>query len=331
MSSYRFHPAAWAALSAGVLACSGSSGSNVVRVDGKLTQPVVSAFVESHPMAQVRLTTSGTGAGFQHFCLGRIDVATAGRPIRRSEIEECHDAGVTFIELPIVYDGIAVIANPGAAWLDHITVDELKAIWSPEAEGMVTRWSQIRASWPDRNLHLFGANQQAGSYDYFAAAVAGGDRIRSDYTSDADDDVLAQAVAQDELALGFVSLRYYARHRDRVKALGIDNGANDDGAGATTPTAENIRAGTYQPLARPMFIYVREQALNRAAVRDFVDFYLEQGGELLEQVGLVPLGEEAYELIAERRRARWTGTVFGEGGPQVGLTIPELLDKVRIN
>jgi phosphate transport system substrate-binding protein len=314
-----------------VSACSGSSGSNVVRVDGKLTQPVVSAFTETNPMAQVRLTTSGTGIGFQNFCMGRIDVATAGRPIRRSEIEECHEAGVTFIELPIVYDGIAVIANPKAAWIDDITVDELKSIWSPEAEGMVLRWNQIRASWPDRNLHLFGANPQAGSYDYFSAAVVGSERIRSDYTSDADDDVLAQAIAQDELALGFISLRYYAKHRERVKVLGIDNGDDGDGSGATWPTPANIRAGTYQPLARPMFIYVREQALNRPAVRDFVDFYLEQGGELLEQVGLVPLGDEAYELISERRRARWTGTVFGEGGPQVGLTIPQLLDKVRIN
>ena len=137
-------------------------------------------------------------------------------------------------------------------------------------------------------------------------------------------DPLAQAIARDELALGFLPLKYAVRHSERLKVLAIDN---SDGRGPILPTRESIRAGTYQPLARPMFVYVRAQALNRPAVGDFVDFFLDRGGELLEQSGYIPLGNDAYELVAERRRARWTGTMFGEGGPQVGLTMPQLLDK----
>lgn len=309
-------------------ACGGESPSSIVRVDGKLAGPVVSEFIAANPAVRVRMTTFGTGVGFRNLCMAEFDVGSAGRPIARAEIEECHQAGVAFIELPIAYDGIAIVVHPKATWIDDITISELKSIWSPEAEGKVLRWSQIRAGWPDRSLNLFGANPLSGSRDYFVAAVVGGDTLRSDYTNDADDSVLADAIAQDELALGFVSFKYLKTHSERLKVLRVDNG---DGRGPILPTRESIRTGTYQPLARPMFMYVWAQALNRPAVQDFVDFYLDRGVELLEQTGYVPLDDEAYALVAARRRARWTGSMFGEGGPQVGLTMPQLLNKVRVN
>jgi phosphate transport system substrate-binding protein len=328
------------ALTAALMACDASSidstGNAIVRVDGSstvfpLTQAVVGEFIKANPLTQVRSTISGTGGGFQNFCMGRIDVGAAGRPIRRSEIEGCHEAGVTFIELPIAYDGIAVVVNPKATFINEITVDELKLIWRPEARVTVHRWSQVRAGWPDRNIHLFGPDLPSGTYDHFAAAVVGGNELRSDFTASADDEVIAQAIAQDEQAMGILPLAYYERAKRRLKVLGIANGNDADGAGAITPTPDSIRAGTYQPLARPIFVYVREQALNRPAVREFVDFYLARAGDLAVRVGYIPLGDDAYELVAERRRKRWTGTVFGEGGPQVGLTIAQLLDKARIH
>jgi phosphate transport system substrate-binding protein len=323
------------------LACSDTSRSSassarIVRVDGSSTVFPISAailkeFSAADPRIRVTVGISGTGGGFQKFCRGKIDVSAAARPIGRAEIETCHQNGVTFIELPIAYDGIAIVVNPQATWISDITVNELRAVWAPEAEGRVTRWSQVRAGWPDREIHLVGAGIDSGTYDYFTAAIMGRERAsRTDFTSSEDDNVLATAVATDELALGFLPLAYYDENRHRLKVVPVDSGNAHDGLDAVGPTPQTIRNGTYQPLSRPIFIYVREQALNRPGVEEFVDFYLAHAGALAQKVGYLEFDAEAYELIAQRRNARWTGSAFGEGGSQVGLTIEQLLDKARI-
>lgn len=307
----------------------------IVRIDGSstlhpLTQAVVQAFTGDHPGRHFKVTISGTAHGFDQLCSGRTDVSAAGRPIRRPEIEACHKAGVPFIELPVAYDGIAVVVHPRAAWIDDITVEELRRLWQPEAQGRVQRWTQIRPQWPDRPIHLFGADARSGTFDYFTAAINGEEGAsRHDFTGSVSDDELVEAVARDVQAMAFIPLAYYKKNRPRLKIVAVNSGAHP-GRGPIVPSVETIRAGAYQPLARPLFIYVRKQALNSPAVSEFVDFYLERAGQIAERLGYISLTPEVYQLAAERRRTQWTGTIFGEGGSQVGLTMNGLLEKARL-
>ncbi len=185
-----------------------------------------------------------------------------------------------------------MVVNPKATWIDSITTAELKTIWAPEAQATVKQWSQVRAGWPDRELHLFGAGVDSGTYDYFTQAINGKEGAsRGDFTSSEDDNVLVQGIASDELALGFMPYAYYAENRTALKLVGVDDGNADNGAGPIQPSVETVKGGTYQPLSRPVFIYVSLKALDRPEVKQFVDFYLTEGGALAEEVGYVPLGD----------------------------------------
>jgi phosphate transport system substrate-binding protein len=304
--------------------------SRLIAVDGSSTvfpisEAVAEEFQHADPTARVTVGISGTGGGFQKFCRGEADISNASRPIRPPEIEACAKAGITFIELPVAYDGIAIAVNHKAHWIDHITVDELKRLWSPDAQGHVTWWSQVRAGWPGRPIRLFGAGVDSGTYDYFTQAIVGEEGAsRGDFTSSEDDNVLVQGISGDELALGFLPYAYYAENRGLLKLVPVDDGKPDNGEGAIAPSFDTIRDSTYQPLARPILIYVAEQSLSRPEVVSFVDFYLKEGGTLAEEVGYVQLGTEGYRLVTEHFHARRTGTVFGEGGSTVGLTIEQL-------
>ncbi len=313
----------------------GTPAPSDIKVDGSSTVFVVSEAVAEEfraagNRARVTVGQSGTGGGFQKFCRSETDVSDASRPIRPGEISSCQQAGIAFFELPIAYDGIAVVVNPKADWISDITVDELRTLWAPEAQGTVMRWSQVREGWPDREIHLFGAGVDSGTYDYFTEAITGKEGAsRGDFTSSEDDNVLVQGVAGDELALGFLPFAYYNENQSRLKLIPVDNKKADDGAGPIAPSFETIRNGSYQPLARPLFIYVSERSLARPEVQQFVDFYLAQVGTLAEEVGYVQLGDEGYRLVAEHFKARKPGTIFGEGGSQVGVTIEQLLAKER--
>jgi phosphate transport system substrate-binding protein len=322
-----------------VVAAVGCEGENrdanaLIRIDGSSTVFLLSEAVaeefqasgqEGAP-ARVIVGTSGTGGGFQRFCRGETDINDASRPIRPAEIDACRRNGVEFIELPVAYDGIAIIVHPEAEWIEHITVAELRRIWAPESQGAVTRWSQVRPGWPDAELHLYGAGVDSGTYDYFTEAIVGTEgSSRGDFTASEDDNVLVQGVASDRYALGFLPFAYYAENRTRLKVVPVDNERAEDGEGAIAPSVETIRNGTYQPLARPLFIYVSQKALSRPEVQQFVDFYLDVVGELAEEVGYVPLSDRAYEAVGAHFARRRTGTLFGEGGSQVGITIEELL------
>jgi phosphate transport system substrate-binding protein len=327
------------------LACgrdSGPSGSSatsapasVIRLDGSSTvfpisEAVAEEFQQANTGTRVTVGISGTGGGFQKFCRGETDIQDASRPISKTEMTACSDAGVSFIELPIAYDGIAIVVNPKASWIDSVTVPELQTVWAPAAQGKVSRWSQVRKGWPDREIHLFGAGVDSGTYDYFTEAINGKAKAsRGDFTSSEDDNVLVQGVAGDEGALGFIPFAYYDENKEKLKLIPVDDGKADNGNGPIVPSFNSIRDGTYQPLARPLFIYVAEKALSRPEVQKFIDFYLTEGPELAEEVGYVQLGDPVYQLVRQHYRARKTGTVFGQGGAQVGVTIEQLLSKER--
>jgi phosphate transport system substrate-binding protein len=311
-----------------------SVASQIITADGSSTvypisEAVAEEFQRTNAGARITVGISGTGGGFQKFCRGEVDIANASRPIRTVEVEACRKSGIDFIELPIAYDGLAIIGNPRNTWVDTMTVAELKRLWSPEAQGKITRWSQVRAGWPDREIHLFGAGVDSGTYDYFTSAIVGTEGTsRGDFTSSEDDNVIVQGISTDELALGFFGYAYYEANQSRLKLVPVDDGNDENGKGAIAPSVDTVKNGTYQPLSRPIFIYVARKAVERPEVRAFIDFYLTQGPALVREVGYVPLGDSGYRLASDRFSSRTLGSVF-EGGSQVGVTLEELLAREK--
>ncbi len=300
-----------------------------VKIDGSSTVFLISQAVAEEMVragtAQVTVGSSGTGGGFKKFCRGELDITGASRPIKATEAAECKSGGVEWIELPVAYDGIAVVVHPSNTWVDHLTVDELKKIWAPEGQGSVTRWSQVRDGFPDKPLRLFGAGVDSGTYDYFTAAIVGKEHSsRGDYTQSEDDNTLVTGVAGDQGALGFFGYAYYAENKTKLKVVPIEDGKPDNGAGPVAPSPQSIVDGTYQPLARPIFIYASVAATKRPEVDKVVSFYLDQAATLSPAVGYVALPPDVAELAKKRYVARKTGSVFG-GGSKVGVTLQQLL------
>lgn len=308
------------------------AGPALIQLDGSSTvfpisKAVADEFQKANPAIRVTVGISGTGGGFQKFCLGETDINDASRPIRPTEIETCRKAGIEYIELPIAYDGLAVVVNPKNTWATSVTVDELRALWSPDAQGKVMRWNQVRSSWPDREIRLFGADFDSGTYDYFTDAVVGKEGVsRDDFTSSQDDNVLVHGVSSDELALGFLPFGYVDQNRSKLKLVPIDDGDPENGNGPLNPSAETVRNGTYQPLSRPLFIYVAKKAAERPEVQKFIDAYF-GAAALIRKVGYVELTPEIYDLAKKHFAERKVGTAFGAGGSQVGMTLEQLLSR----
>lgn len=332
----------WSLVAAlGVFAPVFSSGAEVpkgidtgtIKIDGSSTvYPIMEAIVEefgvTSPKTKVMVGISGTGGGFKKFCSGETDVSNASRPIKPTEIEACQKNGIEYIELPVAYDALTVVVNPKNTWLNSITVADLKKIWEPEAQGKITRWNQVRAEWPDQPIALFGAGVDSGTYDYFTEAIVGKeDMSRGDYTSSEDDNMIVQGVMGNPNALGFFGIAYFNTNKDKVKALTIDDGKDANGAGPQAATIENVLNGTYQPLARPLFVYVSKKSALRPEVVAFTQFMTDNAISLTQEVGFVPLSETALKLAAARFQERKVGSVFAHGGSQVGVTVEELLKK----
>ena len=308
-----------------------AAGLPIIRIDGSSTvfpisEAVAEEFQKKNREVQVAIGTSGTGGGFKKFCNREIDVVNASRPIKPSEVDLCRKNKIEYIELPIAYDGIAILVNPKNNWAKSMTVKELKKIWEPEAQGKIRKWNQIRPQWPDREIHLYGPGVDSGTYDYFTAAVVGKEHSsRGDYTSSEDDNVLVQGISTDEYALGFFGAAYYEQNRDRLNAVAVDDENPSNGNGPILPFFENIANGTYQPLARPIFIYVNKNSASRQDVKEFIRFYLTEGRPLVKEVGYVPLQEGVYSLALNRFEKGVSGSVFGGKGSQVGITLEKLL------
>ncbi|PIQ38524.1 MAG: protein sphX [Lysobacterales bacterium CG17_big_fil_post_rev_8_21_14_2_50_64_11] len=328
------HSNAWIALAVvGVLAgCGGQRQEQVlVTVDGSSTvYPVTEAVAEefqSDTAGTVKVTVgvSGTGGGFKKFCRGETDISDASRPILSQEIEACRAAGVEFIELPVAFDALTVVINPANTWAQEMTVAELKTIWSPQAQGTITRWNQVNPAWPDEPMNLFGAGADSGTFDYFTEAVVGKSKSsRGDFTASEDDNVLVTGVAQDKNALGFFGFAYYQENTARLTAVKIKLDAD---APAVAPSAQAVIDGSYQPLSRPIFIYVSAKAAKeRPEVKQFVEYYLTKAVPLIEEVKYIPLPERAYTLALENLRSGKVGTVFG-GHAEIGVRIEDLLSR----
>lgn len=319
---------------AGTAGCNGCKGGSAatIAIDGSstvfpITEAVAEEFQRSHA-ARVTVGVSGTGGGFQKFCREEVAITGASRPIKPSEVEACRQRGVEYIELPVAYDGIAVVVHPDNDWVDHLTVTELQALFRPEAQGQVMRWSHVRTGWPDREIHLFGPGVDSGTYDYFTKAIVGREHAsRGDFTSSEDDNVLVHGVARDPLALGFFGFAYYAENTSRLRVVPIDDADPGNGAGAIAPSQESVADGTYQPLSRPIFIYVNRRAADRSEVEAFVRFYLRDGRPLVREVGYIPLPDRAYELGQQRFERRTVGSVFGGGGSRVGVSVEQVLSE----
>lgn len=286
-----------------------------------ITEAAALGFRDLAVGVDIRLGVSGTGGGFAKFCAGATTISNASRPIKQSEAAECAAAGIAYIELPVAFDGISVVVPAENTWAVCMSVAELRQLWEPAAEGAITRWSQIRPAWPDLPISLYGAGADSGTYDYFTQAIVGEEGLsRSDYTASEDDYLIAQDVAEDRGGLAFFGYAYYREYVDQLRVVAIDNGQ-----GCVAPDLTTIADTSYQPLSRPIFIYVRADALDRPEVRAFVTFYLANGAALVESARYIPLPPRAYELAARRVERRLTGSVFA-GGSQVGVSIERLLE-----
>ena len=300
----------------------------LVKVDGSSTvYPITEAVAEDFQKAKknsVRVTVgiSGTGGGFKKFCRGETDVSDASRPITKKEIEDCKAAGVEFIEMPVAYDALTVVISPKNTWAKTMTVAELKAIWEPVAQGKITSWKQVNPAWPDRPIKLYGPGADSGTFEYFTEAVNGKAKAtRGDYTASEDDNVLVQGVSRDVGGLGYFGFAYYIENKDKLAAVSV---VAAPGKPAVGPSMETVVNGTYQPLARPIFIYVNAKAADRPEVKEFVEFYMKNADTLTKEVKYVPLPAKAYTYNLEHFVKRAKGTKFG-GENKVGITIEELM------
>lgn len=306
------------------------SAAKAIVIDGSstvfpITEAVAEEFKQGNP-ARVTIGVSGTGGGFKKFCNKETDVSGASRPIKAAEIEACAKSGVEYVELPVAYDGISIVVHPSNTWVDKLTVAELKSMWEPDAQKKITKWNHVREGWPDKELHLFGAGVDSGTYDYFTEAVVGKEHAsRGDFTSSEDDNVLVTGVSGDEGALGFFGIAYYGENKGKVKAVPIDDGKDDNGKGPILPSAATVADGTYAPLSRPIFIYVSKASLERPEVQAFANYYLENTNKLAAEVGYVAMPGNVLELTKKRLAEKKTGSMFGGKGAKVGVSLADLL------
>jgi phosphate transport system substrate-binding protein len=301
-----------------------------IKIDGSSTvAPITQVVVDqlktetSTPEVKVEENISGTRGGFKKFCSGETDINAASRPILTEEIAACNQNKVRFIELPIAFDALTVVVNPNNTWVDSLKVEELKTIWQPEAEGNIKTWKQVRPSFPNNPLTLYGPGKDSGTFDYFTEAIVGQeDASRKDYVFSENDEVIVNGVSQDPNALGYFGFANYEKNSGKLKAVPIDNGK-----GPILPSRETVENAQYQPLTRPLFIYVNaKKAQDNPALEKFVEYYLEKAPILVSQVGYIPLPEEGYHLGQINFQRLKAGTVFG-GKSEFNLTIGELLRK----
>jgi phosphate transport system substrate-binding protein len=298
----------------------------IVKVDGSSTvYPITEGIAEDFQKSKkstikVTVGISGTGGGFKKFCRGEIDIADASRPILAKEMEECTKAGIKYFEIPIAFDALTVVVNPKNSFIKQLSVEQLKKAWEADAQGKITTWKQIDPSFPDTPLKLYGPGADSGTFDYFTEAINGKSKSsRGDYTASEDDNVLVQGVSRDNGALGYFGYAYYEENKTKLRSVPIVNKQGKP----VGPSETSVIDGSYNPLARPIFIYVSEASYKKPEVKEFVEFYLKNAAKISKEVKYVPLPASAYTLGAEHLAKGKLGTVFG-GKAEVGVTIEEL-------
>ena len=292
-----------------------------INVDGSSTVfPITEAVAEEFgnlTNKQVRVTVgvSGTGGGFKKFCNGETQVSDASRPIKASEVSLCQEGGVEYIEIPVAIDGLTVIVNQGNDFARCMTIEELDNMWGPEAEETVTKWSQVRDGWPDEEMDMYAPGVDSGTFDYFTDTVSGeSGASRGDFTASEDDNLIIQGVSGEKNGVGYLGYAYYVENAGKLRAVEIDGGD-----GCVAPTDATINQGTYAPLSRPLFIYVRKDAANEPHIAEFIRYYLsEEGQKLAAEVGYIPFPQAVYDLVRAKFDNGITGTVFGGENPIKG-------------
>jgi phosphate transport system substrate-binding protein len=292
-----------------------------------ISRLIADGFQKANPAVKVTVQSSATAAGFKTFCGGGMDMTGASRPINAAEIQECAANRVELIELPVAFDSLSVVVNARNAFVDCLTVDELKRMWAPEAQGRVTRWNQIRSSFPDQPLTLFGPGPQSGTFDYFTLAIVGTEgQSRRDYTASDDYKVVADQAAQDPNGLAYLGFASYAANKDRLKLVSIDGGA-----GCVVPSAETVAENRYQPLSRPIFMYVNKASAARPEVNALAHAFVSpEQAQTVVSAGEMPLPIVVL-LNAGRRLDRGVaGSVFGGRGSVLGVTADVLQEREKI-
>ncbi|MGD1939522.1 MAG: PstS family phosphate ABC transporter substrate-binding protein [Cyanophyceae cyanobacterium] len=309
-------------------AAAGGGVSGDVLVDGSSTvfpisEAMAEEFMKANPESRVTVGVSGSGGGFKKFCVGETDVSNASRPIKQSEIDICTENGIDFVELPVAFDGLSVVVSTENDWAACLKPEELGKMWAPDAEGAINNWNQVRSDFPDTELSLYGPGTDSGTYDYFTDATTGEEgESRGDYTASEDDNVIVQGVTSDSGGLGFFGYAYYAENKDKLTVVKIENADGE----CVAPAEESIADGTYNPLARPIFIYVSTKSLEeKPAVKAFIDFHLAKDNEnLISEVGYVPLPADLASKAIDRFGAATPGSIF-EGGSSVGVKLSDKL------
>ncbi|MBY0484396.1 PstS family phosphate ABC transporter substrate-binding protein [Nitrosomonas sp.] len=298
-----------------------ANASPIIKIDGSSTVfPITEAVAEDFQIAKrgaVRVTVgiSGTGGGFKKFCRNEIDIVNASRPITQLEMDACKQEGVEYIEMPIAFDALTIVVNPKNTWSKTITVEELKRIWEPGAQGVIIHWNQINPAWPDKKIKLYGPGADSGTFEYFTEAIVGKAKSsRGDFTASEDDNVLVQGVASDIYALGFFGFAYYIENSNKINAVAVDSGN-----GGVIPSAATVENNSYKPLSRPIFIYVNAKSTEKPEINEFVNFYMKNAPELVTEVKYFPLSKEVYNLNIEHLNKKKIGTVFKGTGTNIKL------------
>ena len=298
-----------------------------VEIDGSSTVAPISSeaadlFSEESPQVAVSVGVSGTGGGFKRFTKGDTDISDASRPIKQKEFAQCQENNVSFIELPVAYDGLTIIVSKQNEFVDQLTIDQLKKIFRDDMK--VTKWSEVNEDWPETEIEIFAPGTDSGTFDYFKEVMVGKEEaaIRSDMSVSEDDHIIVQGVANTENAIGFLGAAYYFENVDTLKAVPIVNPETEE---AVAVSAETIESGSYAPFSRPLFIYVNAKSARRPEVRKFVTFYLENATEFAETVDYVGLPEEIQEIVMTHFTEKLTGTHFiDENGEKREGSLAEL-------
>jgi phosphate transport system substrate-binding protein len=299
---------------------------DIIKIDGSSTvYPITEAVAEEFQIEtgiKVTVGVSGTGGGLKKFCRGDTVISGASRPIKTKERKKCADAGIKFIELPIAFDALTIVINKKNDWAKEMTPAELKKMWEPAAQGKIMNWNQIRTDFPDQSLRLYGPGADSGTFDYFTESIIEKSKaIRGDFTASEDDNVLVQGVAGDKGGIGYFGLAYYAENKNKLDAVAVKN----DAGNFVLPSLKTTMDGTYNPLARPLFIYLNStKAAFDPNVRKFIDFYLKYAAELATEVGYIPFSSEEYKMIENHYKTLKTGTAFEKHS--IGLSVKEMLE-----